>query len=138
MLLSALLGDSGQLGARGFQLRAGAGDPGFQLADALRIAAASCHGPFQFDGGLIGAILGLMAFAVQFVSAFGGGVLGGFKGSDLARRFVDLSGECGNLLVEGSLLRIHRGHATGQDDAQTGAEAHRGRRRSARPWLPAA
>jgi hypothetical protein len=78
VLLGSFLGDSSQLNASGFQFRARGSDPGFQLADALGVAAAPRHVSLQLNGGLAGATLGLVAFTFELISAFGEGVLGGF------------------------------------------------------------
>ncbi len=136
MLLGALLGDAGQLGAGLLEFGGGRGHARFEFADALGVAALAGRGALQFDGGGVGAVLRFLDFVLQFVAALGQRVLAGFHGADSGGRSVDLLGERGDLLLEARLLGIHLRHAAGQHHAQAAAQliAHRAKRSALAAW----
>jgi hypothetical protein len=65
VVLRALFGNAGQLGAGLLELDSGGGDARFEFADALGVAALAGSRALKLDGGLVGAVLRLVAFAIE-------------------------------------------------------------------------
>jgi len=103
VLLGALFGNAGKLRPRCVQLHPGGGDARFKFADALGVRALARGGALQFNCGFAGAALRLLAFAIQFVTAFGQRVLAGLLLLNLHSRCVDALGEGGDLLLQAGL-----------------------------------
>ena len=108
-------------------------------AHALGIAALPRRGPLQLDGRFVGAVLRLLALAVQLVAALGERVLAGLPAASIsAAEALIRSVSAAISLLQPRLLRIHQRHAAGQHHAQPRRAARRAPRQSARPWPPAA
>ena len=71
LLLGALFGDLGGLGAGLFQLGCGCGEAGVEFEDALGVAALAGGGSLEFYGGGVGLGVGGLGLAVEFVAAAG-------------------------------------------------------------------
>ena len=84
-LLRALFGNAGQLHAGLLQLGACGGNARLQFAHALGVAALASSGALQLHGGFVGAVLRLLALAVQLIAALGERVLAGFLLRNLCR-----------------------------------------------------